>query len=211
MFVVLMTFFVSCEKEITAERLDGTTWEGEASSSLYFGHGGACTAGIAFHGDSTAIVYSYFDGQLVDCAVVNYVLNYPDILFQERDGRYVEDVDDGYFVDSKTLTLRKNLATLTKQKHKIKSIGANGLVGTQWKSFDKDGNKPVIIYFQTSSTAKINAYRFVYPYGDIQEEYEVSYTFDGIIGYFTLDNDHIGFGIIDGKLVSRGGAFNKIG
>ena len=133
MFVALMTFFVSCEKEITAERLDGTTWEGEASSSLYRGHSGTYTVGVAFHGDSTAIFYSYLDGQLVEGVVVNYELNYPDILFQERDGRYVEDVDDGYFVDSKTLSLRRSSTTLSKKNRKLKSIGAKGLVGTHWE------------------------------------------------------------------------------
>lgn len=140
--------------------------------------------------------------------VVNYELNYPDILFQERDGRYVEDVDDGYFVDSKTLSLRRSSTTLSKKNRKLKSIGAKGLVGTHWEFQAPDGGGATL-FFQSSTSGK---YCELNRHGEIDEEEDFNYSFDGVIGYITLYSDYIGFGIIDGKLVSRGGGvFNKIG
>ena len=205
LFVALMTFFVSCDKEITVERLDGTIWEGDASSTVS-GLGGANSVGIAFHGDSTAFLLLYLDGQLVGGSVVNYELKYPDILFQKREGRHVYYVEEGSFVDSKTLSLRISSTTLSKKNRKLKSIGAKGLVGTHWEFREPEG-EGATLFFQSSTSGKFCELNH---HGEVDEEEDFNYSFDGVIGYFTLLSDHIDFGIIDGKLVADGGVFNKI-
>ena len=188
------------------ERLDGTIWEGDASSSLFSGRGGTYTAGIAFHGDSTAFFLSYLDGQLVGGRVVNYELNYPDILFQVKYDRHDYDVEYGSFVDSKTLSLQRDSTTLSKKNRKLKSIGAKGLVGTHWEFREPEG-EGATLFFQSSTSGKFCSLNH---YGEVSEEEDFNYSFDGVIGYITVYGDLIGFGIIDGKLVSDEVVFKKI-